>query len=280
MKVLKFGGGCLQDVNQIKKLPTILKEYDNDIIIVVSAFGKLTNLLDKIYASKNTDLDLVLSFFQDIMLRLELSDESTKTILKYCLDLYSVNKFSHSGFLSIGELVSSKVLSFYFKKINFSHNLFNASKMIKTHDAGVNSQINWQATLEHFKNHQALFLDTGSFPILTQGFISSSYGGDKKHSPTCLGREGSDYSAAIFGHLLNAKEVILFKDVNGVYSSDPKKDLTAQLFLELSYENAFNLCNNINTIVHPKTIKKLAEKRIPLIIKNFNNLLVPGTKIN
>ena len=279
MKVLKFGGGCLQDVNQIKKLPNILKKYDNDIIIVVSAFGKLTNLLDTIYTSKNTDLDLVLSFFQDIMLRLELSDQSINTILKYCLDLYSANKFSHSGFLSIGELVSSKVLSFYFNKINFSHNLFNASKVIKTDDAGVNSEINWEATLDQFKHYENLFLDTPSFPILTQGFISNSYG-DKKDSPTCLGREGSDYSAAIFGHLLNAKEVILFKDVNGIYSADPKKDLSAQLFLELSYENAFNLCNNINTVVHPKTIKKLEEKSMPLIIKNFNNLVAPGTKIN
>ena len=279
MKVLKFGGGCLKDVNQIKKIPSILKEYDNDIIIVVSAFGKLTNLLDEIYTSKNRNFDLVLSFFKDIMLRLKLSDVSIKIVIKNCIDLYSLYKFSHPGFLSIGELVSSQVLSCYLNINNLNHTLFTASKIIKTDDNGVNSTINWQATFNSLQNHQNLFSTNSSFPILTQGFISS-LDSNQNFSPTCLGREGSDYTAAVFGHILNANEVILFKDVNGIYSADPKKHSSAKLFLELSYESAFKICNTIKTVVHPKTIKKLEEKRIPLVIKNFDNLSAIGTKIS
>jgi len=279
MKVLKFGGGCLKDVNQIKKLPNILKQHDNNIIIVVSAFGKLTNLLDSIYTSSSPDFDLVLFYFHDIIEKLELSDDIKNTITNYCLDLYYTNKNSHSGILSIGELVSSKLLSLYFMQIGFNHSLFNASKVIKTDNSGVNSDINWKATLSSLKMHGNLFEDSLNFPILTQGFISSSDVGTKQ-IPTCLGREGSDYSAAIFGHLLNVKEVVLFKDVNGIYSVDPKKNSSAKLFLKLNYQNAFKICSGASSVVHPKTIKKLEEKRIPLIIKNFNDLNIQGTIIN
>jgi len=279
MKVLKFGGGCLKDVDAIKKLPNILQLYDNKIIIVISAFGKLTNLLERIYSSKTKDFKSVLSFFKDLMAHLQFSDESINVIIEYIIDLYSSNKLTQAECLSIGELVSSKILSLYFNQINFKHILFNASMLIQTENNGINSPIDWEATLNKSKIYEKIFSDKNHFPVLTQGFISGS-GNDKSVVSTCLGREGSDYSAAIFANIFNAEEVILFKDVNGIYSTDPKEDPSAEFFSELSYQKAYKICNNTNTVVHPKTINKLQEKQIPILIRNFNNLRISGTKIH
>ena len=278
MKVLKFGGGCLKDIHSIKKLPSILKKYDNKIIIVISAFGKLTNLLERIYSSKGRDVKEVISFFKDIMLQLNFSNELIRIIINYVLDLSSSNTSSKASFLSIGELISAKILSFYFHQINFAHNLLNAYTIIQTDNNGVNSSVNWDLTVDKFTIYKDKVLTERSLPILTQGFIAGS-GTNENFAITCLGREGSDYSAAIFGNIFNADEVLLFKDVNGIYSEDPKKNPSSVFFSELSYETAFKICNHQNTVVHPKTIKKLQEKGIPLIIRKFNDLNCPGTRI-
>ena len=155
----------------------------------------------------------------------------------------------------------------------------NAYTIIQTDHNGVNSSVNWDLTVEKFTIYKDKVLTESSLPILTQGFIAGS-GTNEHFSITCLGREGSDYSAAIFGNIFNADEVILFKDVNGIYSEDPKKNPSSVFFSELSYEKAFEICNHQNTVVHPKTIKKLQEKGIPLIIRNFNDLNCPGTTIS
>ena len=274
MKVLKFGGGCLKDAGSIKKIPSILKKYDKNIIIVISAFGKLTNLLEDISSKKPIDFNQAKMLFKQMMYDLSFNQESINKIL------YDVKPLDASlaAILSVGELVSSKILSQYFQNNSMQHVLINATDVIKTSNKGINAIVNWEETKHSSQLIKTQINQDDENTILTQGFISS-YSKDGEHSVTCLGREGSDYSAAIFGSIFNADEVILFKDVDGVYSSDPKTNHQAELFSELSYDQVFELCENGNTVIHPKTIAPLKEKRIPLIIKNFNNIDLPGTVI-
>ena len=165
----------------------------------------------------------------------------------------------------IQQRTSSKILSYYFQTQNLKHTLLNATKIIKTDSTGINASVNWDDTI--CQMHKTQYTS----PILTQGFIAS-FSKNKKFQITCLGREGSDYSAAIFGRIFNVEEVILFKDVDGLYSSDPKKNKKAKLYSELTYDKAFKLCNNRNTVIHPKTISVLQDKNIPLLIRNFNRI--------
>ena len=274
MKVLKFGGGCLKDAGSIKKIPSILKKYDKNIIIVVSAFGKLTNLLEDISSKKPIDFNQAKILFKQIMYDLSFNQQSIDKIL------YDVKPLDESlaAILSVGELVSSKILSQYLQNHSMQHVLINATDVIKTSNKGINAIVNWEQTTHSSQLIKTQINQDDENTILTQGFISS-YSKDGEHSVTCLGREGSDYSAAILGSIFNADEVILFKDVDGIYSSDPKTNNQAELFSELSYDQVFELCENGNTVIHPKTIAPLKEKRIPLIIKNFNNIDLPGTVI-
>ncbi len=275
MKVLKFGGGCLKDAGSIKKIPSILKQYDKNIIIVISAFGKLTNLLEEISSKKPIDFSKVKILFKQIMYDLSFNQEDINKLL------YDVKPLDTSlaAILSVGELVSSKILSQYLLNHSIKHVVINAIDIIKTSNTGINAIVNWEQTKHAFEIIKTQIDQDDEEITLTQGFISS-YSKDEEHSVTCLGREGSDYSAAILGSIFNADEVILFKDVDGIYSSDPKINHQAKLFNELSYDKAFELCENGNTIIHPKTIAPLKEKSIPLIIKNFNNIALPGTVIN
>jgi len=275
MKVLKFGGGCLKDAGSIKKLPSILKQYDKNIIIVISAFGKLTNLLEDISSKNPIDFNQAKTLFKQIMCDLSFNQEDIDKLL------YDVKPLDASlaAILSVGELVSSKILSQYLLNHSIKHVLINAIDIIKTSNTGINAIVNWEQTKHAFEIIKTQIDQDDEEIILTQGFISS-YSKDGEHVVTCLGREGSDYSAAILGSIFNADEVILFKDVDGIYSSDPKINHQAKLFNELSYDQAFELCEKGNTIIHPKTIAPLKEKNIPLIIKNFNNIALPGTVIN
>lgn len=273
MKVLKFGGGCLKDASAIKKVPSILKKYGKNTIIVISAFGKLTNLLEDVSHQKPIDFIQVELFFKQIMCDLSFDKEKINEIVNTIKPLDT----SLAAILAIGELTSSKILSEYFQNNAIKHVYINAIDIIKTSNEGTSAMINWEETQygsESIKNQI-----NQNNTILTQGFIASFSKNTDKYI-TCLGREGSDYSAAIFGSMFDVDEVVLFKDVDGIYSSDPKKDKQAKLFHKLSYDQAFELCKKGNTVVHPKTIAPLKEKSIPLLIKNFNNIDLPGTVIN
>ena len=279
MKVLKFGGGCLKDAESIKKLPSILERYGKDTVIVVSAFGKITNLLQDIFYSKKRNFSPVIEFYRKIMSDINFKDEMIDSIIIHYLEPYFEVALTESSMLAIGEIVSSNILSVYLKELEFHHNFVDASKVVKTKNIGINANIDWDSTYSEIKLMYNNLSDTAIVPILTQGFIAGFDDG-KSHQVTCLGREGSDYSAAIFGSVLDAKKIILFKDVNGLYDKDPKQYDDAKLFNKLSYDQAFVICNHPNTIIHPKTIQKLQKNRIPLLIKNFHNLNKPGTMIS
>ena len=163
-------------------------------------------------------------------------------------------------------------------ELKFAHTFLHAPDIIKTNNLGINSTVNLDSTIIKKNKYITYYSTNLNLPILTQGFIGGFDDNGKCHT-TCLGREGSDYSAAIFASVFSATQVILFKDVDGIYNVDPKQDNSAKLFTSLSYEDAFNICNQKNTVVHPKTISQLKANRIPLVIKNFKNLEKDGTII-
>jgi aspartate kinase len=269
MKVLKFGGGCLKDAKSIQKVPKIISHYDDDIVIVVlSAFGKITNMLE------DEKYEGMLSFIQTIMMDLSFSLHDIEDVLSKKKYFNFSNRLSYPERVSIGEYLCSEIIHRYLKLENIDNIQLDATKYIFTDS--------WNSYLNSAKFHSIHipnnFLESiVKKTIITQGFIASDI---NSNSSTTLGREGSDYTAAIFGDAFNADEVILFKDVDGIYSTDPKKNQDAKLFSHLTYDDAFELCSDGNTVVHPKTINHLKRKRIPLLIKNFDNLSKPGTVIS
>lgn len=318
MKVLKFGGGCLKDAEFIKKLPKILTNYNNEqVVIVISAFGKITNMLEQFKFQE------VFDFVVSIMDELGLSSDQKNTILYKPLSPSYFCNYSMANFINqyekikllqkgtilsypsrvcIGEYLSSSIIYSYLTNQSIHSLLMDASLCVYT-DAWI--QDVHSASFKYCKLpvHCSPFYNTNgplsdlekpkNNIIITQGFIARS-NCDITSSPkseslpmqllpaqrTTLGREGSDYSAAIFAEMFNANELILFKDVDGVYSSDPKKDNNATLFSSLSYQEALDLCEGGNMIIHPKTMCILEKANIPIRIKNFNNLNVLGTLIS
>ncbi len=274
MKVLKFGGGCLKDANSIKKLPIILKKYTNStVVLVLSAFGKTTNMLERCQYQD------VIDYNRSIMLDLGFEIDIVDDVLdKYLTTEKTSQVLNYPYRVCIGEYISSDIIHRYLCSVDFPNRLIDASRCIWTGP--------WNQKLNAAEFHSASLLElmknkTKSL-LTTQGFISSDI--QSKRNPsnimrTTLGREGSDYSAAIFGTLLNASEVILFKDVDGVYDKDPKIYNDANLLSKLSYNHAFQICNTENTVIHPNTLQHLREKKIPIRIKNFNNLSKKGSLI-
>ena len=310
MKVLKFGGGCLKDAKSIKKIPNILKKYQQDkIIVVLSAFGKITNMLE------NKQVDEIILFLDCIMDNLGFSKEKKNNILNTSLAPSLLNHNSHPMtflellesqemdypcYICAGEYISSRIVHAYLATISIENFLLDASLCIKTH--GWNEKLNFAAFHSYINidAKQPIFYDLNSGTIsptridlsksiiITQGFIASEYVSEPLNltsnivpiKRTTLGREGSDYSAAIFATMFNAEEVVLFKDVDGIYNIDPKKNTEAKLFSQLSYQEAFEFCNHVDTVVHPKTIEHLQKYKIPLLIQNFYNINQLGTAIS
>tara|TARA_B100001287_G_scaffold22807_1_gene16667 strand:- start:1928 stop:2758 length:831 start_codon:yes stop_codon:yes gene_type:complete len=274
MKVLKFGGGCLKDVNSIRILPKILKFYEPfPCLIVLSAFGKSTNLLE------NLQFESLIKFYTSIMNNLKFDKFKVDQIIEKYFSKKNLNSLSsYSERVAVGELISSEII-FELLKIQHDCIILKASDCIFTekwkdeynyasfHSASL--PLNWQSNFIKKKI------------IITQGFIASEFKKNitTKTKLTTLGREGSDYSAAIFGSIVNADEVILYKDVKGIFDKDPKKNIDAIFFENLTYDEAYNICNKNNTVVHPKTLKHLQKHKIKLRVKLFCQKDLPGTTV-
>lgn len=279
MKVFKFGGASVKDASSILNMSSILRKYrDDSLLVVVSAMGKTTNLLEKLLASaRNNDSDFESIFAQlvdfhlnicnelfeveenPIYERLQLTFDELRIKL---LDLKTFESFDYhyDACISYGELLSNFILDAYLNSVNLNFRLIDSRDYIVTDDQYRNANVDWQKTEENigrltYENHN----------YLTQGFIGRSISG----FTTTLGREGSDYTAAIYASCLNASEVTIWKDVPGLLNADPKRfDETVKLE-EISYNEAIELAYYGATIIHPKTIKPLQNKNIPLNVKSF-----------
>lgn len=288
MKIFKFGGASVKDAEGVKNVVRVLQhEGFSNTLIVISAMGKMTNAFEKIidsYVNKKEDLIDQIEFVRDYHLNIisELfSEENHKIVFDLELLLgqlsgfFITNKKSDYNFIydqvvGFGELLSTKIISAYLNEHGIINEWIDVREFIKTDASFRDAHVNWEQTRINIKK-----LETSKLYI-TQGFLGSNLKGET----TSLGREGSDYSAAIFAYCLNAKNITIWKDVDGVLNADPRYFENTTLLEQVSYNEAIEMAFYGASVIHPKTLKPLENKLIPLFVRSFYNLTLEGTTIS
>ena len=287
IKILKFGGASIKNSERIANVFSIISNFKNQkIIIVFSAIANVTNLLEDLvdlYFNNSQQLKSKLLEIRNVHAQItnELFEKDHQVFIEIEkifseIDFFlktNSNKnlsFVYDQIVSAGELLSSKILSNYLTNKSFENTLVDARDIIKTNDKYQNANIDWASTKDKIKSYLV------DFPIITQGFIGS----DSSNYTTTLGREGSDFTAAIIANVLNVNEVTIWKDVDGVLNADPRYFNDFVLLDQLPYSEAVELAFYGAKVIHPRTIQPLQEKNIPLIVRSFLNYDNKGTIIN
>ena len=288
MKVFKFGGASIKDISSIKNILKIISTYNEDrLVIVVSAMGKTTNALELVvhnYFNNKENLQASISevynFHLEIINNLfERSHPIFSDISKSFEKLNSFIKankspsysFVYDQIVSLGELLSSRIIHHFLLNNNINCSFIDARNCIKTNSKYRGAKVEWNITNEKIKDYIS-----DSKISVTQGFIGS----DKNNFTVTLGREGSDYSAAIFAYVLNAESLSIWKDVPGLLNADPKFFKNTKLLNQISYSETIELAFYGASIIHPKTLQPLQKKEIPLLVKSFKNPQSKGTIIS
>jgi len=289
MRIFKFGGASIKDADGIKNVFELLNKVGSeDVLLVVSAMGKTTNALEiviKNYFDKSKELQSsvqdIKKYHNQIVLAL-FEDENHKVfddlnLLFHALNSFlSQNKspnynFVYDQIVCFGELISTTILSHYINFKGVKSHWIDVRNFIKTDNNYRDANVNWDLTQKNIsKNIKRKTLN------ITQGFIGS----DENNFSTTLGREGSDYTAAIFAYCLNAASVTIWKDVPGVMNADPRFFENALLLNQISYREAIELAFYGATVIHPKTLQPLQKKEIPLYVKSFINPMLSGTSVS
>ena len=284
MKVFKFGGASVKDATGIKNLAKIVAQEKENLVIVVSAFGKTTNALEKVLKlwlagekSYKEHLDNIYSYHSGVVEELFISgnsagnkiDNSFTKLKEYLLsEKKSEYDFEYDQVVSFGEIWSTIIVAEYLRKTGLKAEWIDIRKNLLTDNRYRDANVLWSESTDRIK---AVF-DFKKTPLyLTQGFI----GGTADGNSTTLGREGSDYTAAILANMLDAECVIFWKDVPGLLNADPKWLNNACKLEEMSYREAVEMTFSGAKVIHPKTIKPLQNKNIPLFVKSF---LAPDEK--
>ena len=291
-EVFKFGGASVKDAAGVKNLSQIVKANpEKQLLIVVSAMGKTTNNLEKLtyaYINGSTSLQEIFTSIKDYHEGIlnELFEDKTNPVFDDIANTFIeidwiIEDEPHEDFdfiydqiVSIGELVSSKIVSAYLNSLGISNKWLDARSFILTDNTYREGQVNWDKTCKTIQGQFTNILSKNS--IVTQGFI----GGTSENYTTTLGREGSDYSAAIFASCLKADAVTIWKDVPGVLNADPKLFPGTVKYDELTYGEALEMAYYGASIIHPKTIKPLQNAGIPLFVKPFLSPLEKGTIVS
>lgn len=290
MKVFKFGGASVSTVERIKNVGSILQQYNGEkILVIVSAMGKTTNALEKVVqaffeGNKEEALHLftlVKETHNSLATELlgappsQLPDFYTE--IEWLLHDKPVRNYDYyyDQIVCVGELLSSAIVSQYLNKAGVKNNWLDVRDVLRTDDNFRDARIDWNVTAQKVEE-LVIPLFTYSDMVLTQGFI----GATDENESTTLGREGSDYSAAIFANLLNAESQTIWKDVQGVMNADPKLYKEAQWIRELNYREVIEMAFYGAQVIHPKTIKPLQNKGIPLYVKSFLDPTAEGTCIH
>ncbi|MDX2001998.1 MAG: aspartate kinase [Chitinophagales bacterium] len=298
MRVFKFGGASTKDADSIKNVADIISRFKNEeLLIVISAIGKTTNALEVIADNifqKNIDLaianidalehkhrNIVEDLFSDkhhvIFHELKrLFDQLYDLQRYYCLEKVTIAAgydYLYDQIVSMGELFSSLIVSHYLQSLGNATYWLDVRTVLKTDHRYRAGNVDWEVT-KQLTQQKVLPLLTKQL-VCTQGFI----GGTIDNHTTTLGREGSDYTAAIMAYCLNAEEVVIWKDVPGVLNADPKWYPEAKLLNKISYNEAVELAYYGATVIHPKTIKPLQNKHIKLRVKSFIHPENTGTEI-
>ncbi|HTG66598.1 MAG: hypothetical protein RLZZ540_1411 [Bacteroidota bacterium] len=289
MKVFKFGGASVKDAAGIRNVYDVLQKAGyEDVLLVVSAMGKTTNALElviKNYFDKSAELNasvqeikkyhnqILLDLFEDDKHEVFEAVNNLFTDLEYFL---SHNKspnynFVYDQIVSYGELISTTILSRFMSFMGIKTEWIDVRNYIKTNANYRDAEVDWELTQSNIANN----FKSKTLHI-TQGFLGS----DENNFTTTLGREGSDYTAAIFAYCLNAESVTIWKDVPGVMNADPRYFENASLLNQISYREAIELAFYGATVIHPKTLQPLQKKEIPLHVKSFINPLLKGTVVS
>jgi aspartate kinase len=289
MKVFKFGGASVKDASGVKNLVRVLNSVGyKDTLVVVSAMGKTTNALEKVieaYFENKSRLSHELLALKEFHLKIveDLFEEQAAKIAEevhaYFEDLQAFLKsnkapnysFVYDQVVSYGELLSTTIIHRYFEFQGWKSFWLDARDCIKTDDYYRAANLNWEET-QALINSKA----NGHQLIIAQGFIGSN----SNNFTTTLGREGSDYSAAIFAYALNAESVTIWKDVPGVLNGDPRVFNNTKLLHQISYREAIELAFYGASVIHPKTLQPLQRKEIPLYVKSFENPEEIGTAVS
>lgn len=288
MKVFKFGGASVKDARGVENVALILQSHiDTPLLIVVSAMGKTTNALERILNNFRSNLDhhgelSALKHFHASILETLFPQAHPVFARVEALFFHLESQLRtddnydevYDQVVSMGELISTVIVHEYLLSKGLSSRWIDARDFVSTDDTFREGKVNWGKTCQLIAKLEPFF-EQSNF-LITQGFIGRTDGG----LTTTLGRDGSDFTAAIFASCLKAESVTIWKDVPGVMNSDPKKIPTACVFEELPFREAAEMTFYGASVIHPKTIRPLATHDIPLYVKSFDDPSLPGTKIH
>ncbi|GAB4131253.1 MAG: aspartate kinase [Bacteroidia bacterium] len=295
MKIFKFGGASVKDATAVKNVASILSSFKNgQLIVVVSAMGKTTNALERLtdafYFGKEDPaavLDEIRKYHFDIIQ--ELFPDKNHAIyttihncfveLEWALEDAPTHSYDceYDQIVSMGEIISTHIVAAYAKETGLKAKWLDVRDYIKTDETYREGKVDWKQTEHEIQNKLLpLFGNEQELICITQGFI----GVTSENFTTTLGREGSDYTAAIMAYCTNAESVTIWKDVPGVLNADPKWFDDTRLISQLTYQDAIELTYYGATVIHPKTIKPLQNKHIPLFVRSFLDPAKEGTKIH
>ena len=288
-KVFKFGGASVKNPKAIYNLKEIVSSYKENLVIVISAIDKTTNKLELVWKSylgnetlKSIEIATeIIKFHEAIIDELELNNNAgfLKLFNDLTLELVDYigaktkqeNNISYSKIVSFGELFSTLIISSYLNKEDVENTWIDAREFIKTSNNATDSRVNWKETKRKINSNLSK-----NKTYLTQGFIGSNLNG----VTTTLGREGSDFSAAIFAWSMDVEEVIIWKDVDGLLNADPKWFDKTKVLKKISFKEAIELSYLGASVIHPSTVKPLENKNIPLTIRSFIKKEHEGSSIS
>ncbi|MDC1327517.1 aspartate kinase [Ulvibacter sp.] len=287
MKIFKFGGASVKDANGIRNLAAVLEiTGEKKLLVIVSAMGKVTNGLEVVvsnYFSNRAEIDASVSEIYNYHYNIisEVFHNNSHPVFSEVQKLFkdlsyflkhSKSKnhaFVYDQVVGYGELASTTIVSAYLSEVKIKNKFLDVRSCIKTNDNHRDADVDWELTQKNILNS----VNPNEITI-TQGFLGAE---GTNNFTTTLGREGSDYTAAIFGYCLNAKSVTIWKDVPGVLNADPRYFSKTQLLHHISYREAIELAFYGASVIHPKTLQPLQRKEIPLFVKSFENPLGQGT---
>ena len=289
MKIFKFGGASIKDALGVKNVAHILhQEGASNCLLVISAMGKMTNAFENIvnsYANNDQEkltesIDFTINYHTKIISDLfqdehEIHQNITilfgEMIHFLAKNIAKEYDYLYDQIVCYGELLSTTIVSEYLTDIGVTNTWKDVRKLVITDAVYRDATLNWLETEQLIKTQ----IDSSKLTIV-QGFI----GGNSNGNTTTLGREGSDYTAGIFAYCLDAKNVTIWKDVLGVLNADPREFKETQLLNHISYEETIEMAFYGASVIHPKTIKPIQNKQIPLYVRSFNDLNSPGTKVS
>jgi len=294
MKIFKFGGASVNSVERIQRLAGILRSHSQEkVLVVISAMGKTTNALEKVAEAfyghhpeealrlfrqvKDAHLTTAKYLLVRNYLAAEVQLREFFTEVEWLLHDKPVRAFDYyyDQIVCAGELLSTSIISAYLAESGIDNQWIDVRDIVRTDDNFRDAVIDWSFSANRVRHEVLPLFDDGDM-VITQGFI----GATSENESTTLGREGSDYTAAVFAGMLDAESLTIWKDVEGVMNADPKQFPDALILPTLNYDEVIEMAYYGAQVIHPKTIKPLENRGIPLYVKCFLDPALPGTVIH